>query len=475
MSSRPNPEADSASTDPASAGRRWRKMLRPIHPNRIRARLHHLANILGWGRAKHWLKGLRPHDLAATWRFRRAVREAITRRRGEERLTVAVDIAPFWEPLTGIGWYLYRLLHALADRDDLRLRLYGPGMVDGGWLPEPSVELPSGPAIEVVHYRVPDRFVLPRDWFADRWRRFEDRLVAADENDVLFAPNFFLPDRFRRCDGSLVATIHDLTVLVAPETMRASTRRDLEARLRGTVESAVMILTDSEAVRGEIADRGLKSADRVRAVPLAPGATVGVDGRVPDDAPARYVLFVGTVEPRKNLAVLVEGFERFRDGLTDEQRAAGQDIRLVLCGGRGWEREATEERLAAAEEAGWLRRYGYLPETELVGLYTSAEWLALPSIYEGFGLPAVEGMAAGVPLLLADIPVLREVGGDAALYASPDAPEAWAALLRRVLVDEPTVRDEVATASRARASTFTWDRTADETVAVWRDAAEIGR
>ncbi|MCG8463089.1 MAG: glycosyltransferase family 4 protein [Holophagales bacterium] len=460
------------SGDPGGRPRfRLRALLRPLHPRRIGARLLHLAHRLGWHHVRLWASGLDPRRLRSSVAWWRDCRREVARRRDDPRLTVAVDVSPFWEPLTGIGWYTYRLLEAMKDRDDVALRLYGPDLVDKGDTRPPCVELPEGPALERVRYRVPEDFSLVWYWFSDRLRAREGRLIAADRNRLRFAPNFVPPPRFRGVGGRLVVTVHDLTVERFPETMRESTRRELQGRLRGTLEAASWVLTDSEAVRKEMVDARLAPAERVSVAWLAPGATAPGrsrgEPRPPAGRPERYVLFVGTLEPRKDLGTLVRAFGRWR-------AATGGDVggaRLVVCGGEGWKSRELADRLRKAEEEGWLRRYGYLPDEEISALYRDAEWLALPSIYEGFGLPAVEAMAWGVPLLLSEIPVLREVAGEAALYAPPGDVDAWAGLLERAL-GAPDERRRLADLARRRSELFDWARTAERTVEAWRSALD---
>ncbi|MDA8015842.1 MAG: glycosyltransferase family 4 protein [Thermoanaerobaculia bacterium] len=432
------------------------------------ARLLHLSHLLGWHHARLWLAGLRPSRLAASWRWLHRQREVLLRRRREPRLTVGVDVSPFWEPLTGIGWYLFRLLQHLAQRDDVRLRLYGPDLVDKGDQPPPVESLPEGPAIEVVRWRIPEDFSVVHYWLADRLRGRERWLVSRDRNDILFAPNFLPPPRFRDCPGALVTTVHDLAVEVVPETMRESTREQLAAGLRRAMEESALVLTDAEAVRGEIIRAGLAPSERVRAVHLAPasGAGTEVPGQRLEGLPERYVLHVGTLEPRKNLPVLLDAFE----ALLSSWNAPEEPPSLVLVGGMGWKSEALSARLASLDDSGWLHREGYADEDRLARIYRHAEWLVLASRYEGFGLPAVEAMAASVPLLLSDLPVLREIAGDAALYASAGDVPAWTQLLRKALTDA-SLRLEMVSRAQARSRRFDWRRTADETVAAWRDAA----
>lgn len=223
-------------------------------------------------------------------------RQVARRRRADPRLKVAVDIAPLWEPLTGIGFYLYRLLQHLADRDDLVLRLYGPAFVDKGDQPPPVVALPRGRAIEVVRWQVPTDFSVVYYHFADFLRRRAAWLIGRDGNDVLFAPNYFLPPPLDRCRGRLVATIHDLSVEKVPETLRESTRDQLRVHLRGTIARATRLITDAEAVRQELIVAGLAPAAKIDAIHLAAAGGQGSEaGPLPPGVPERCVLFVGKI------------------------------------------------------------------------------------------------------------------------------------------------------------------------------------
>lgn len=445
--------------------RRLRRLLAPLHPNRLRARLLHLANLLGWQRAAFWARGLAPRRLLASWRWLAAARAGQAARRRDPRLKVAVDISPFWEPLTGIGWYLYRLLEHLADRDDLVLRLYGPTFVDKGDQPPPVVRLPQGRAIELVTTAVPHDFSIPYYHFADWLRRRAHRRVDRDGNDLLFAPNFFLPPPLGRCRGRLVATVHDLGFLKVPETLRESTRSELERHLAATLARATALITDSEAVRAELIATGWVPPERVTAVHLAAASVHAVAAAAPPaGTPERYLLFVGTLEPRKGVDVLLEAWREVQGD------AAAGGLSLVLAGGFGWKTEALAAALGLAAESR-VRHFGYLPEDQLRALYHGAEWLVFPSRYEGFGLPAVEAMEAGVPLLLSDLPVLRELAGEAALYAPAGEAAAWAALLRRALGGGGELRRDFARRSRQRADLFDWKRTAAATAEVFFAAA----
>lgn len=442
----------------------WRRALGALHPRKLAHRALHLAHRLGYYRVRLWVVGFDPRRILATLRYFASLSAIQRRRREEPRLTVAVDVSALWEPLTGIGWYLYRLLEQLASRDDLVLRLYGPDVIDKGDVRPPTIELPEGPAIERVRYRVPETLSFVHYWLADRLRGRLDRLIAADGNRVLFAPNYFLPPWFERCDGVLVATLHDLGVLKVPETMRESTRRDLSSQLERVAHRAVRVLTDTETVRGELVESGLVVAEKVHAIHLGPGSVARTEPTPPAEAPDRsYVLHVGTLEPRKNLPALLAAWPLLLERMGDPPL-------LVLCGGYGWKSDTLRPMVEAAQQEGWLRHYGYLADGEVAALYRDADLVVMPSLYEGFGLPLVEAMSLGVPLLCSDIPVLREVAAEAALYAPPERPEIWAEQIEE-LWRRPEKRRELMRLGGARAGRFSWRSTADATLEVWRAAA----
>jgi glycosyltransferase involved in cell wall biosynthesis len=458
------------------------------------------------------LRWFSPRRLWATAAFLLAIARQIRRRRAEPRLTVAVDIDAFYETLTGVGWYLYEILDHLARRDDLRLRLYGhalspPGPLAAGGpsaptppaalvrtvpmggpaplqqttqafapapLPAPptplaaSPPLPAGSAIEHVTYSAPDGLVVP-PWRADQWlRRAAPLLVAADRNRVLFGPNFLLPPLFRFAGGARVAAIHDLAFRRLPWAVRPDTARALADGLERTLLEADLLLTDSLAVAGELVAGGV-APFRVRAIHLGPGhlpsPSVLAAAAPPAGTPDRYGLFVGTLEPRKNVATLLAAWRELR---RDEGK--GGATPLLVCGPRGWRAQALRRQLAEAEREGWLRYLGYVSPAELAALYRGAAVVALPSLYEGFGMPAVEAMVAGAPLVLSDLPVFREVAGDAALYAPAGRPDLWCDRLRQVLGDD-ALRQDLSRRARERGARFDWHRAAAATADAWRHAA----
>jgi len=448
-------------------------------------------------RARLWgLQRFHPRRIGGLLRWTAEVASALRRRRREERLTVAVDVSFLWEPLTGIGWYLYRLLQHLAPRGDLALRLYGPSLAAGEAVPEPVVALPEGPAIERVLYPTPGDTVAHQHRLIRLVRRLERRLIAADGNRVLFAPNYLPSERFSAAGGALVATVHDLGYRRVPWAIRQETLERLEAELDRVWFRARSIVTDSAAVRDEILAEGLAAPGRLRVIPLGPGQDpgTGLDRREPFGSgdggearasaapagsaavppfspagvPAGYALSVGTLEPRKNLETLLAAWRGLRRRAPPG--AAGEAPALVLCGQYGWKSEGLRRRVEEAEAEGWLRHLGYVDEAALASLYRGARLFVFPSRYEGFGLPVLEAFAAGLPVVASDLPVLRELAGDAVLYAPPLDAEAWIGQVERLL-DDPALARELAAAGRERARRYTWERAAELHVQVFREAA----
>jgi len=213
--------------------------------------------------------------------------------------------------------------------------------------------------------------------------------------------------------------------------------------------------------------------ERVRVVPLAAApsfrpledATKMAAVRAKYDLPERFILNVGALEPGKNQATLVRAFRRLRRG--------GVEQALVIAGPPAWRYERLlrlVDRLGLTDEVRFL---GYVPAEDLVALYNLADLFAFPSLYEGFGLPPLEAMACGTPMVCSNAASLPEVVGDAAITVDPYDVEGLAQAMHRVLTDA-SLREELRAKGLAQAKQFTWERTARETVAVYRQVLEAG-
>jgi glycosyltransferase involved in cell wall biosynthesis len=276
-------------------------------------------------------------------------------------------------------------------------------------------------------------------------------LVRRSHADVLHSPHYTMP---LVVGVPVVTTLHDATFFTHPDVHLAVKRRFFRTWTRISLRRARRCVTPSAATRDELVRVAGARADRIDV------AHLGVDARrfhVPSDAEraalrehlglrGRYIAFLGTLEPRKNAASLVRGWVQAVAG-TDDPPA------LVLAGGRGWDEGI--ERAAAEVPAGLtLLRPGYLPLELLAGLLGDAELVAYPSLGEGFGLPVLEAMACGAPVLTTRRLSLPEVGGDAVAYTEPDDASIAAAL--HDLLADPARRRELGEAARVRAALLDW-------------------
>lgn len=289
--------------------------------------------------------------------------------------------------------------------------------------------------------------------------------IAARRLDVFHGPISVVP-MASRVPG--VVTVHDLAFLKFPEQVPATRRNWLIAGTRLSARKAKRIITVSESTRADLLEWLKLPEDKVTAIPLAISPRVKrVTGTSLDvfrmkwglDRP--FILAVGTLEPRKNLPTLLRAFARIKDEIDHE---------LVLVGPEGWltgELKSTLDELKLGDR---VRLTGFVSDEELGGWYSAAELFAYPSWYEGFGLPSVEAMSCGAPVLASDTSSFPEVVGDAGILIPPDDVDLWAETMRDLLRDSVR-RHELRMKGFARAEAFSWRRTAQETYDIYREIA----
>jgi len=275
---------------------------------------------------------------------------------------------------------------------------------------------------------------------------------------VFFAANYFLPRLHSAVARKRVITIHDLTYKRFPELLQKETLAALERQMLREITTADAILCVSESTRRDLLR--FYPVDPERAVAIHSGLGTPLVAEPIDGLPPRYLLFVSTIEPRKNLETLLDAYETLR-------RGGRYDGALVVVGKIGWKSESLVPRL----KGDGIVHLDYLRASQLATVYERAEAFVFPSIYEGFGFPLLEAMARGIPCLAARSSSLPEIGGDAALYFEPRDATGLAAQLERVVTD-PALRAHLAQGGRAQAAKFRWDVAAAETLAVLR---HVGR
>jgi glycosyltransferase involved in cell wall biosynthesis len=401
-------------------------------------------------------------DLAGTLaaRLRRQWRRAVN---GDEVLAVGVDAFPFFDYMAGVGWYEWNLLRHLSEVDPaIELHLYAHTFAAPDEPPAPP--LPEGRRIRFRFHHLPSGFLLPIGPTVAVLRAIvEPLLLALDGVDVYFAPNFFPPRRHGAAQRRLVITVHDLAFRRLPLTVRRVTREDLERQLLPALAAADGIIAVSQATADDLHELLGVGERRIHVIHEGVDGAFGAPGgALPAGLPKRFLLFVSTLEPRKNVTGLLAGFERaVGDGYPGD---------LVLVGRWGWRTEAARRAFADSPVRDRLHHLDTLDRPALNTVLHRAEALLFPSLLEGFGLPVLEAMACGLPVITSNRSSLPEVAGEAALYVDPDDPASIAAAIGR-LAGEPALREGLAEAGRRRAARFTWDNAAAATASVLRRAA----
>ena len=374
-------------------------------------------------------------------------------------MRIGIDVSPLATRRTGVGNYCAHLVkHLAASAPDVELHGFSSGL--RAWNPVSEPGLSTG-----RHLRLPTR-ALYRLW---DWTGLPkaDRLLGGV--DVFHGVNYVLPP-LEHAKG--VLTIHDLAFLRHPELCSPRIAGYFAQNIRRFAQQADAIIACSEATRRDISELLAISAERV--ITIYEGADHRFQPMDRAEATERvrktwnitgpYFVFVGAIEPRKNLTTLVEAFARVSQELPHH---------LVLAGGVGWRAEPVFDAIERHGMNARVQRIGYVAHDDLPALYAAAEAMVFPSLYEGFGLPVIEAMACGCPVITADNSSLPEVAGEAGLLVQATDIEALANAMRRLATDA-ALRDFMRMAGLQQAGRFSWETTARQTLDVYRHVWEEG-
>jgi glycosyltransferase involved in cell wall biosynthesis len=348
---------------------------------------------------------------------------------------------------TGNETYIVNLADALARRDDVDPTAY----LDAGTVwPGPTAVRRRDLRWRAPYLRVP----------------IELPIRAKRDGAQLLHVQYVAPPITRL---RVVTAIHDVSFEDIPGLFARSSEVRLRLTVRMSARRSASVITISEFTRARISHHYGIDPERIFVTPL------GVDpfwSQVATDAaerhldslriPDRYVLAVGNLHPRKNIPRLVRAVAAAR------ARGFG-DLHLVLAGQRAWRAADVDAAIAAVDGHGWVRELGYVSAETLRALYSTAEVVAYPSRYEGFGLPVLEALACGAVVVAANATAIPEVAGHAAILVDPNRDEAVIAGLLSAVTDV-ALRTRLRIAGPVRASSFTWDRCADKTVVAYRRA-----
>ena len=367
-------------------------------------------------------------------------------------MRIGVDVRLFYYQMAGISWYTFRLLSALARIDSVNSYVL------------------------LQHYKQPELLVKgPRfsraTLFTPPHHRFEQWPLSIETKllklDLIHSPDF-IPPLHNKIPA--VITIHDLAFLLYPQFVTAAS-----ARYYGQVEEAVRrasrIIAVSQSTRHDIIELLGAPANKIDVIyeaadpmyrPLEQREAREILRKAGIEAPAQFILAVGTIEPRKNLKTLIQAYALLREQYN-------HSLPLLLAGSAGWLSDDVHQLVTELGLEKQVRFLGKTPNQQLLAFYNLATVLAHPARYEGFGLPPLEAMACATPCVCSNAGSLPEVVGDAALLVQPEDVEAWAAALHRVISDD-SLQQDMSRKGVARARQFSWKKAARETLETYRKA-----
>lgn len=369
-------------------------------------------------------------------------------------MKIGIDARELCGKPTGVGRYLASLLAAWNDLPEAaghRFVLYAPAPMPGA-MPAPNLEV----SWRVIPPRPAEASGRPTGPAGTVWEQFHlARELRRDRPDVLFAPAYTAP---LAAGVPTVVTVHDLSFVAHPEWFPPTMRWRQRLLTTAAARRARRVLTDSEFSRREIIERLRVQAGRVTAIPLGftpptAGSAASVLGQVEP-----LVLFVGSIFTRRHLPELIRAV-----GAIGARR---QDVRLEIVGdNRTYPRQDLAGLVGQAGLGGLVSLRSYVSDQTLAGLYGRARLFVFLSDYEGFGLTPLEALASGMPILVGDTPVAREIYGEAAAYVATTDEAAIAAEIERLLFDEPARRSLLARAPGLLAR-YSWARAGRETLAI---------
>lgn len=365
--------------------------------------------------------------------------------------------------IAGIGYYIHYLLHNLAkiDKENRYILLYNSFR---------KSFLKGAPKYEYENFRQV-MFRIPNIFFSTISGTMLSRLIPAERLtgpvDIFHATNFLVPYvKYAK----IILTIYDLSILKFCGFHPVKRRFVFsKSRLYYSARNCHRIITCSEATKKDVVDILEARPEKVKVIygAISPEFKELDSNELIQEAmkryslPEKYILFVGTLEPRKNIVRLIEAFKKIKDKLKGE-------FKLILIGGRGWYYKdifATIKRLGLDDSVRYL---DYIAREDLPPILNGAEAFVYPSLYEGFGLPPLEAMACGVPILVSDVSCFPEVFGDSALRVDPYSVDEIADGIYRILTDR-NLREALRQKGLKKAREYSWERTARETLALYNE------
>lgn len=365
-------------------------------------------------------------------------------------------------PLTGIGRYAFELAQQLQDHNDIADLIFLNGLSVNRELP---VAGESGKTSEGLKRRL-QKSKLVSDIYRLTYPWLKSRAIKKYQDYVFHSPNYYIPPNTPHA----VATFHDLSVFHWPEFHPKGRVHLMQKELTQTIKRAKILLTDSDYTRLELAEYFDFDPNRIITAPLASSGQFFPHDKAETHQALhkfglnhkKYLLYTGTIEPRKNVLTLLQAYENLpaEDKLT---------YPLVISGYKGWENEALLSLFDKGQREGWLKYLGFTSSKDLPCLFSGAKAFIFPSIYEGFGLPVLEAMASGTPVICSNTTSLPEVVGEAALMAAPKDVDTFTQSIQRIIHDS-SLEESMIERGLLQAGKFSWQHCAEKTLEAYKKA-----
>lgn len=370
-------------------------------------------------------------------------------------MKIGIDARLLSRPITGIGRYTLEMCRALSKVENITVYLYSPAPICAKFLIGlESANIRTGSGNKYLSWQLWSKFFLPF------W-------VRRDNLDVFWGPAHSLPPWLPRHIARVV-TIHDLVWKYAGDTMRPLSRLLERYQMPLAVRLADIVVADSRATADAVNKEFFINSDKLNVVPLGANLAVSV---VPIESlqqlgiKSSYFLFVGTLEPRKNLTRLLTAYSQLEESLKEQTM-------LVIAGGKGWGGVDIRNMVSELGLVNHVCILGYVDEPTLTALYSNAQFLAMPSLYEGFGLPLVEAMIHGVPVVTSNNSSMPEVAGNAGLLVDAlDVSSIMNGL--KMLITNEELRGKLAANAKVNAARFNWDESAQKLITTFEKAVSI--
>ena len=373
------------------------------------------------------------------------------------------SLDPMLMSLTGIGRYTYELAKGFRNSSLLEKVRFQFLL---GWVDDPQTLIDKYHSNDKAHPASPGSPL--KQWLHAQARSafwavspaIKGVISAPYKDHIYHSPSFVLP----YFSGKRVSTVHDMSAFRVPQyhpDFRVRYQRNIFPHL---VKNGNLFITDSEFSKRELLEFFPACENRVVSVPLGADPVFQVRKKEQLDLILKsyglqvgaYTLSVGTIEPRKNVERLIDAYA----SLSAELRGS---YPLVLVGGQGWNSAHIHQKIARYSEQGWLKYLSFVPDQDLAPIYSGAKVFACISHYEGFGLPVLEAMASGVPVICSNVASLPEVGGDAVLYVDPEKTEQVREALAKLMTDDAQCA-HLSELGLAQAQHFSWGRAVEQTI-----------